>query len=119
MFKKSKPKVAPPPLAPTLEEMLRDIETFQVSQENGNSYKNGHAEEITDSFDPADAKLDFWWQLFDEYDQKVQKLKTMEGTLDTHKDKLLECKLKLENNAQNLREDILKQQTLIKDVIDC
>lgn len=119
MFKKSKPKVAPPPLAPTLEEMLADIETFRVSQSNGNSCNNGNAEDNTDSFDPANAKLDIWWQLFDEYDQKVQKVKTMEGTLYTQNERLLECQRKLENSAQNLRKDILEQQTLIKYVIDC
>lgn len=119
MFKKSKPKVAPPPTAPTLEEMLGDIETFQVSQPNGNSYSTSAAVEHALLTEPENLPLETWWQLFDEYDQKVKKLETMEGTLDIQKEKLLECKNKLENNAQNLREGILKQQTSIKEVIEC
>ncbi|KAH8419122.1 hypothetical protein KR222_005601 [Zaprionus bogoriensis] len=119
MFKKSKPKVAPPPTAPTLDEILGDIETFKVGQPSGNSFSSSAAVEHALLTEPENLTLETWWQVFDEYDRKVKKLETMEGALDTHKEKLLACKLELENNAKLLREGIQKQQELIKQVVDC
>lgn len=120
MFKKSKPKVAPPPPPPTVEEMLADIETFEISQPAGNTnFGSSAAFEHALLTEPENLALETWWQVFDEYDQKVKKLETMEVTLDAQKEKLLACKFKLEKNAKDLREGINKQQKLIKEVIDC
>ncbi|XP_034488464.1 uncharacterized protein LOC117792423 [Drosophila innubila] len=120
MFKKSKPQVTPPPAAPTVEEMLADIDTFEICQPAGSTNASSSAAfEHALLTEPENLSLETWWQVFDEYDQKVKKLETMEGTLDAHKEKLLECKIKLEKNAKDLREGISKQQTLIKEVIDC
>ncbi|EDW59001.1 uncharacterized protein [Drosophila virilis] len=119
MFKKSKPKVEPPPTAPTLDEMLADIETFEISQPAGNNVSSSAALEHALLTEPENLTLETWWQVFDEYDHKVKKLAAMEGTLDAQREKLLACKLKLEKNAKNLREGIQKQQTLIKEVVDC
>ncbi|KAH8310861.1 hypothetical protein KR044_003267 [Drosophila immigrans] len=120
MFRKSKPQVAPPPAAPTVDEMLADIETFEITQPTGNTnFGTSAAFEHALLTEPENLPLESWWQVFDEYDQKVRKLEAMEDTLDAQKEKLLACKLKLEETAQNLRMGINKQQKLIKEVIDC
>ncbi|XP_017967405.1 uncharacterized protein LOC108659139 [Drosophila navojoa] len=119
MFKKSKPKVEPPPSAPSLEEMLADIESFEIPQQAGSNASSSAALEHALLTEPENLTLETWWQVFDEYDQKVKKLAVMEGTLDAKKENLLTCKDKLEKNAKNLRKGIQKQQTLIKEVVDC
>ncbi|EDV90782.1 uncharacterized protein LOC6569581 [Drosophila grimshawi] len=119
MFKKSKPMVEPPPTAPTVEEMLADIETFKISQPTRNSASNTAALENVLLTEPENLTLETWWQVFDEYDQKVKKLASTEGTLDAQREKLLACKENLEKKAKELRDGIHKQQTLIKDTVDC
>ncbi|XP_023160860.1 uncharacterized protein LOC111592705 [Drosophila hydei] len=119
MFKKSKPKVEPPPTAPNLDEMLADIETFEICQPAGSKASSTAALEHALLTEPENLALETWWQVFDEYDQKVKKLAAMEGTLEAKKENLLACKVKLEKNANNLRNGIQKQQSLIKEMVDC
>ncbi|XP_034115133.1 uncharacterized protein LOC117575136 [Drosophila albomicans] len=121
MFRKSKPQVAPPPAAPTIEEMLADLETFEIAQPTASTgnFGNSAAFEHALLTEPENLALETWWQVFDEYDQKVRKLEAMEGTLDTQKEKLLACKQNLEEKANHLRLGINKQQKLIKEVVEC
>ncbi|XP_017076300.1 uncharacterized protein LOC108111379 [Drosophila eugracilis] len=119
MFKRAKPKVEPPPIAPTVEEMLADMETFEVNQSPiGGPVDNSDLEHALLT-EPENLSLPTWWQVFDEYDQKVKKLSDTEGNLDVHKNQLKECYAKLEKNAEKLKDGIKKQQALAKEALKC
>jgi len=115
MFKRSKPKIEPPPAAPSVDEMLEDLETFEVNQPpiSGSTFDLEHVL-LTE---PENLTLPAWWQIFDEYDQKVKKLSATEGHLEDQRNKLKECYAKLEKNADKLREGIQKQQALAKEAL--
>ncbi|XP_017041722.1 uncharacterized protein LOC108088453 [Drosophila ficusphila] len=119
MFKKSKPKIEPPPTAPSIEEMLADMETFEVNQPSVNGPTDYTDLEHALLTEPENLSLSTWWQVFDEYDQKVKKLIATEETLETHRNQLKECYAKLEKNAGKLREGIKKQQALAKEDPEC
>ncbi|XP_016989038.2 uncharacterized protein LOC108051435 [Drosophila rhopaloa] len=118
MFKKSKPKIEPPPTAPSIEEMLADMETFEVNQPTSGPTDNSDLEHALLT-EPENLSLSTWWQVFDEYDQKVKKLSATEESLETQRNQLKECYAKLENNADKLREGIRKQQALAKEALKC
>ncbi|KAH8363383.1 hypothetical protein KR084_009299 [Drosophila pseudotakahashii] len=117
MFKKSKPKVEPPPTAPTVEEMLADMDTFEVNQPplSGSTSDLEHAL-LTE---PENLSLPTWWQVFDEYDRKVTKLSFTEANLEDQRNQLKECYAKLERNAEKLKDGIQKQQALAKEALKC
>ncbi|KAI8046556.1 uncharacterized protein LOC128259847 [Drosophila gunungcola] len=118
MFKKSKPKIEPPPMAPSIEEMLADMETFEVNQPTSTYSDNSELEHAILT-EPENLSLSTWWQVFDEYDQKVKKLSATEGNLETQRNQLKECYAKLEKNADKLRDGIKKQQALAKEALKC
>ncbi|XP_017131049.1 uncharacterized protein LOC108148522 [Drosophila elegans] len=118
MFKKSKPKIEPPPTAPSIEEMLADMETFEVNQPTSTFSDNSELEHAILT-EPENLSLSTWWQVFDEYDQKVKKLSATEENLETQRNQLKECYAKLEKNADKLREGIKKQQALAKEALKC
>jgi len=119
MFRKSRPKVEPPPTAPSVEEMLADMETFEVNQPTISGSTDNLDLEHAFLTEPENLPLSTWWQMFDEYDQKVKKLSATVGDLETQRNQLKECYAKLENNADKLRTDIQKQQALVKEALKC
>ncbi|XP_034662646.1 uncharacterized protein LOC117897728 [Drosophila subobscura] len=118
MFKKSKPKTKPPPTAPTVDEILADMETFEVQQPQVATNSDNSDLEHELLTEPENLPLQTWWQVFDAYDQKVTKLAATIDTLESQKEKLQSCCAKLEQNAQELREGIQKQQSLIKKAVN-
>ncbi|XP_039491686.1 uncharacterized protein LOC120451797 [Drosophila santomea] len=119
MFRKAKPKVEPPPTAPSVEEMLADMETFEVNQPTISGPTDNSDLEHALLTEPENLSLPTWWQVFDEYDQKVKKLSTTEEDLETQRNQLKECYAKLEKNADKLRTGIQKQQALVKGALNC
>ncbi|KAH8382900.1 hypothetical protein KR009_005762 [Drosophila setifemur] len=117
MFRKSKPKVEPPPTAPSVEEMLEDMETFEINQPTLPSPSDNSDLEHALLTEPENLSLPTWWQVFDEYDQKVKKLSATEENLESQRDQLKKCYDKLEKNANKLREGIKKQQALIQEAL--
>ncbi|EDW81169.1 uncharacterized protein Dwil_GK11916 [Drosophila willistoni] len=119
MFKKAKPQIEPPPTAPTVDEMQADMETFVFTQPSINSSGNTDNADLEHTLltEPESLALPTWWQVFDEYDQKVRKMAAMEEKLVTQRDRLLACQAKLDENAQQLRDGIQRQQTSIKEVV--
>ncbi|XP_001357771.3 uncharacterized protein [Drosophila pseudoobscura] len=118
MFKKSKPKTEPPPTAPTVDEMLADMETFEVQLppvESSSEISDLEHELLTE---PENLPLQSWWKVFDAYDQKVAKLTGTVDTLESQKKQLQSCCEELEKSAQALREGIQKQQSLIKKAVN-
>ncbi|XP_022230387.2 uncharacterized protein LOC111079501 [Drosophila obscura] len=118
MFKKSKPKTEPPPTAPTVDEMLADMETFEVQQPPVATSTDNSDLEHELLTDPENLPLQTWWQVFDTYDQKVAKLAATVDTLESQKEQLQFCCATLEKNAQELRDGIQQQQSLIKNDVN-
>ncbi|KAH8258161.1 hypothetical protein KR038_007195 [Drosophila bunnanda] len=115
MFRKNKPKIDPPPTAPSVEEMFEDLKTFEISQPTiSNATDNSDLEEalLTDSSETL--ALSTWWKVFDEYERKVKKLAVSEEDLEQYRVQLQECRDKLEKNANTLCEGIKKQQAMAK-----
>ncbi|ALC48055.1 CG18731 [Drosophila busckii] len=117
MFKKSKPQVAPPS-APTVEEMLSDMETFDIITQSAGGNVSSIALEKSLLSESGSLALGTWWEMFDVYDHKIKKLTNMKNSLEKQKQQLEECKAKLERTAKRLRDGLETQQKLIKEVID-
>lgn len=119
MFRKSKPKIEPPPTAPSVDEMLEDMKTFEINQPTISSMTdNSDLEQalLTDSSEAL--TLPTWWKIFDEYDRKVKKLAASEEDLECQRTQLRECHAKLEKSANALREGIKKQQAMAKEALN-
>lgn len=113
MFRKSKAKVDPPPVAPSLEEMLEDLETFEINKPTVGSTTDNVDLEHALMTEPENLSIQTWWRVFDEYDQKVKKMAETEENLESQRNQLKDCYDKLEANANKLKEGIKKQQSLI------
>ncbi|XP_017036808.1 uncharacterized protein [Drosophila kikkawai] len=119
MFRKSKPKIEPPPPTPSVEEMFEDLKTFEINQTSISNATDGFDLEqalLTESADSL--TLPTWWKVFDEYERKVKKLAASEEDLEHHRIQLQECRDKLGKNANALREGIKKQQAMAKEALN-
>ncbi|KAH8284202.1 hypothetical protein KR054_012097 [Drosophila jambulina] len=119
MFRKSKPKIEPPPTAPSVEELFEDMKTFEINQPNiSNATDNNDLEEALLTESSETLTLPTWWKVFDEYERKVKKLAASEEDLEQYRIQLQECRDKLEKNANTLREGIKKQQAMAKEALN-
>ncbi|KAH8355949.1 hypothetical protein KR200_003724 [Drosophila serrata] len=119
MFRKTKPKIEPPPTAPSVEEMFEDMKTFEINQPtNSNATDNSDLEEALLTETSENLTLATWWKVFDVYERKVEKLAAFEEDLEHYRIQLQECRDKLEKNANTLCEGIKKQQAMAKEALN-
>ncbi|XP_054732213.1 uncharacterized protein LOC129240445 [Anastrepha obliqua] len=107
MLKKSKnSKYPPPPAPPTVEEMLKDLETFHVEL-NAVPAKR----QSTDGQQPD------WWTRFEHAVADQENLKMLNSEIKSYKLKLESAKIELETEAQLLKNAIEEQREQIDDVL--
>ncbi|KAH8232492.1 hypothetical protein KR032_008252 [Drosophila birchii] len=119
MFRKSKPKIEPPPKAPSAEELFEDLKTFEINQQTiSNATDSSDLEEAILTESSETLTLPTWWKVFDEYERKVKKLEASEEELERYRTQLKECRDKLETDANTLKEGLKKQQDLAKEALN-
>lgn len=103
MFKKPKNNKNIPP--PSLEEVLSDIETFQVDIEQPN---------ITNkSMDVSANTTEEWWTVFEQFIEDLKCLEMVHSEMEGFKLKLESLKLEIDTESKLLKNDIDQQQHLI------
>lgn len=109
MFKKQKiNKDITPPKAPSLEEVLSDIETFQVDIDSCNF-------KVADS--PVNSTED-WWKVFEQFMDDLKCLEMVNSEIEGFKIKLESLKLEIETDAQHLKNEIEQHQQLIAAALE-
>lgn len=110
MFKKSKSnKNITAPSAPSLDEVLSDIETFQVDFEPAIT-------PTTSNHKPSDGatiSLDSWWKIFENFVSDLKCLEMIHQDIQGSKLKLESHKLEIETEAKLLKNEIEEQKNLI------
>ncbi|KAI8123262.1 hypothetical protein FF38_11685 [Lucilia cuprina] len=106
MFKKPKSnKNITPPSAPTLDEILADIDTFQVDVEQLSS-KNKTP-------DIAINNTEEWWSVFEQFIEDLKCLEMVHSEVEGFKIKLESLKLEIDTESKLLKNEIDQQQQLI------
>ncbi|CAD7080193.1 unnamed protein product [Hermetia illucens] len=98
MFQRKK-QLGPPPSAPTVTEIIEDLETFHV--EKPLLVK-------TRSLDPEGSSDAEWWKVFETFLSDVDDLKRLKALINSYKIKLEASKLEIDTTAKNLQIDIEK-----------
>ena len=111
MFKKPKnTKNITPPSAPTLDEVLSDIETFQVDigQPIGNNNKVCSETNTTE----------VWWKVFEQFIEDLKCLEMVHSEIEGFKIKLESLKLEVDTESKLLKNEIKQQQHLINVALE-
>ncbi|XP_075149413.1 uncharacterized protein LOC142223406 [Haematobia irritans] len=108
MFKKSKNnKIVDAPSAPTIDEILADIETFQVDIESTPTANNPkHLEGSSQS-------LEKWWLHFEQFLNDLKCLEFLNSEIEGAKLKLESHKLEIETETKLLKNEIDEQKAKI------
>ena len=109
MFKKFKNTKTPPPAAPTSEEILSDMETFEIDLPVQRLQKLDASATVKNVED--------WWLLFEQFELNLKDLTLIHNELKTCHSKLKDCKKELESESHQIKKNIQKQQTDIKKVL--
>ncbi|XP_065360299.1 uncharacterized protein LOC135954151 [Calliphora vicina] len=106
MFKKPKNnKNITPPSAPSLDEVLSDIETFQVDIEQHTT--NNKTAEMTAN------TTDEWWAVFEQFIDDLKCLEMVHSEMEGFKIKLESLKLEIDTESKLLKSEIDQQQKQI------
>lgn len=109
MLKRSKSsKYPPPPSPPTVEEILKDMETFHVDLS---------AETIRRQSPSNDAQHLDWWNRFEQAVADHKNLIMLNSEIRNYQLKLESTKIELETEAQLLRNAIQEQRDKIDEVL--
>lgn len=112
MFKKPKnnKSITPPP-APTLDEVLSDIETFQVDIEQPVTNNNKGSETSANS-------TEAWWKVFEQFMEDLKCLEMVHSEMEGFKIKLESLKLEVDTESKLLKNEIEQQQHLINITLE-
>ncbi|XP_013097469.1 uncharacterized protein LOC106080598 [Stomoxys calcitrans] len=109
MFKKSKgTKNYAAPSAPTAEEILSDIETFQVDIDTAiaTTTNNRHS-------DSTSTSLEKWWMGFEQFINDLKCLEVIQSEIEGYKLKLEAHKLEIETEATLLKNELDEKKAQI------
>ncbi|XP_018785484.1 PREDICTED: uncharacterized protein LOC108966840 [Bactrocera latifrons] len=109
MLKKSKNSKFPPqPSPPTVEQILKDMETFHVDLS---------AETLKGQSPSNDAQHQDWWNRFEKAVADHKDLVTLNREIRNYQLKLESAKIELETEAQLLKNAIQEQKDKIDEVL--
>ncbi|TMW53329.1 hypothetical protein DOY81_001629 [Sarcophaga bullata] len=113
MFKKPKNnKNITPPSAPTLDEVLSDIETFQVDIEQPIANNNKVSSETSAN------TTEVWWKVFEQFIEDLKCLEMVHSEIEGFKIKLESLKLEVDTESKLLKNEIKQQQNLINVALE-
>uniref|UniRef100_A0A0A1WXR3 ABC transporter G family member 19 n=1 Tax=Zeugodacus cucurbitae TaxID=28588 RepID=A0A0A1WXR3_ZEUCU len=109
MLKKSKnSKYPPPPAPPTVEEILKDMETFHVDLS---------AEALRRQSPTNDVQHQDWWNRFEQAVADHKNLIMLDSEIRNYQLKLESTKIELETEAQLLMNAIQEQREKMDEVL--
>nr|XP_014092503.1 uncharacterized protein LOC106619059 [Bactrocera oleae] len=109
MLKKTKnSKYPPPPSPPTVEQILKDMETFHVDLSD---------ETVRGQSPRNDAQHQDWWNRFEKAVTDHKDLVTLNSEIRNYQLKLESAKIELETEAQLLKNAIQEQREKIDEVL--
>lgn len=120
MFRKAKPKLSPPS-PPTIEQILEDLETFQVEKpdiEKIRSY-NPSTQNSQSVGSPTEINAETvaeWWKTFETFQTDIHDLHKMRRNFNIAKNELSEASNAISSKSNKIKEKIDKSLANVREI---
>lgn len=113
MFRKSKPKLSPP-APPTIEQILEDLETFQVEKpeiEKIRTYNHqplsaNSSQSGSTSGDTNDEAVSEWWKTFETFQSDIHDLHKLRRNFKLAKNEMIEASDSIISKSNEIKKEI-------------